>query len=104
VFHTIAFLAFSCLAFSTLAIWCRKFMSRIFHPCILVPHFHVPQFHVSHFQRPRPNAKKAFSSRFQRLEIDTLAMNVLSHVVLLAVCCDGASEFIKNSTSGIHVV
>ena len=45
VFHTIAFLAFSCLAFSTtpqhgaafsclaistLASWCRKFMSRIF--------------------------------------------------------------------------
>ena len=45
VFHTIAFLAFSCLAFSTLqhgaafsclaistlASWCRKFMSRIFN-------------------------------------------------------------------------
>ena len=30
VFHTIAFLAFSCLAFSTLAIWCRIFMSRNF--------------------------------------------------------------------------
>ena len=30
VFHTIAFLAFSCLAISTLASWCRKFMSRIF--------------------------------------------------------------------------
>ena len=30
VFHTIAFLAFSCLAISTLASWCCKFMSRIF--------------------------------------------------------------------------
>ena len=30
VFHTIAFLAFSCLAFSTRASWCRKFMSRTF--------------------------------------------------------------------------
>ena len=30
VFHTIAFLAFSCLAFSTLAFWCRIFMSRNF--------------------------------------------------------------------------
>ena len=30
VFHTIAFLAFSCLAFSTLAVWCRIFMSRNF--------------------------------------------------------------------------
>jgi len=55
VFHTIAFLAFSCLAISTLASWCRKFMSRIFHPCNMVPHFHVPQIHVSHFQRPRRN-------------------------------------------------
>ena len=44
VFHTIAFLAFSCFAFSTLAIWCRKFMSRIFHPCNMVPHFHVSHF------------------------------------------------------------
>ena len=34
VFHTVAFLAFSCLAISTLASWCRKFMSRIFS----VPH------------------------------------------------------------------
>ena len=56
VFHTIAFLAFSCLAFSTLASWCRKFMSRIFHPCDMVPHFHVPQFHVSHFQHPHASA------------------------------------------------
>ena len=53
VFHTIAFLAFSCLAFSTLAFWCRRFMSRIFHPCNMVPHFHVPQFHVSHFSVPK---------------------------------------------------
>jgi len=53
VFHTIAFLEFSCLAISTLASWCRKFMSRIFHPCNMVRHFHVPQVHVSHFQRPR---------------------------------------------------
>ena len=30
VFHTIAFLAFSCLAFSTAATWCRIFMSRNF--------------------------------------------------------------------------
>jgi len=30
VFHTIAFLAFSCLAFSTPATWCRIFMSRNF--------------------------------------------------------------------------
>ena len=58
VFHTIAFLAFSCLAFSTPATWCRifmsrNFMSRIFHPCNVVPHFHVPKVHGSHFQRPR---------------------------------------------------
>ena len=37
VFHTIAFLAFSCLAFSTLAIWCRKFMSRIFSVPVVDP-------------------------------------------------------------------
>ena len=30
VFHTIAFLAFSCLAFSTPTAWCRIFMSRNF--------------------------------------------------------------------------
>jgi len=30
VFHTIAFLAFSCLAISTPATWCRIFMSRKF--------------------------------------------------------------------------
>jgi len=57
VFHTIAFLAFSCLAISTLASWCCKFMSRIFYPCNMVPHFHVPQVHVSHFQRPRCKLK-----------------------------------------------
>ena len=44
VFHTIAFLAFSCHAFSTPATWCRIFMSRNFYPCKL-----VPQIHVSHF-------------------------------------------------------
>ena len=30
VFHSIAFLAFSCLAYSTPATWCRIFMSRNF--------------------------------------------------------------------------
>ena len=39
VFHTIAFLAFSCLAFSTPATWCRIFMSRKFMSRI----FSVPQ-------------------------------------------------------------
>jgi len=39
VFHTIAFLAFSCLAISTPATWCRIFMSRKFMSRI----FSVPQ-------------------------------------------------------------
>ena len=38
VFHTIAFLAFSCLAISTLASCCRKFMSRIFSVPSVVTH------------------------------------------------------------------
>ena len=89
VFHTIAFLAFSCLAFSTLASWCRKFMSRIFHPCDMVPHFHVPQFHVSHFQRPHASA--------------VLAMGLcLSVCVCLSVRLSQVGVLLKRLNVGSH--
>ena len=58
VFHTIAFLAFSCLAFSTPATWCRifmprNFMSRIFSvPKIVWPERELTRVIENQVNRP----------------------------------------------------